>query len=286
MPLNLAAGAKRLVSRCLNGVGLAVPIRSALHRRRNKPLDAGDLARARNNATSHQYLMDIHPCSRWHSAAFVARFGGFSPPNESREIITGSFEYDRTREDQIVLLLRQIETQRIPGAFAELGVHLGSSARLIHHYAPSRSFYLFDTFEGFTPDDLTRESVDFGFNKQQDFTDTSVAIALKRIAAVNQNVIPVPGWFPQSIPAELRAETFAFVHLDADLEEPIRAGLEFFAPRLSPGGFILVHDYNAWPGARIAVENFVSTELGWSLIPLVDKSGSVVLTRVGKNCPL
>jgi len=45
----------------------------------------------------------------------------------------------------------------------------------------------------------------------------------------------------------MQNDRFAFVHLDADLEAPIAAGLEFFWPRLTPGEWIVVHDYNAWP---------------------------------------
>ena len=36
---------------------------------------------------------------------------------------------------------------------------------------------------------------------------------------------------------------FALVHLDCDLYAPMRAGLEFFYPKLVPGGFMIIHDY-------------------------------------------
>jgi len=48
--------------------------------------------------------------------------------------------------------------------------------------------------------------------------------------------------------------------MDADLYNPTKAGLEFFYPRLSPGGVILVHDYNyKWEGLMKAVDEFVLT---------------------------
>ena len=38
-------------------------------------------------------------------------------------------------------------------------------------------------------------------------------------------------------------EKFAFVSLDTDLYKPTLAGLEFFWPRMSKGGFIFIHDF-------------------------------------------
>ena len=46
----------------------------------------------------------------------------------------------------------------------------------------------------------------------------------------------------------------SFVHLDVDLYEPTRACLDYFLPRLSPGGFVICDDYGAptFPGAARA----------------------------------
>jgi O-methyltransferase len=43
----------------------------------------------------------------------------------------------------------------------------------------------------------------------------------------------------------LEGELFAFVSLDFDKYEPTLAGLEFFYPRVAPGGFVFVHDYTS-----------------------------------------
>ncbi len=85
-------------------------------------------------------------------------------------------------------------------------------------------------------------------------------------------------WFPASVTAAMRDDRYPFVHLDADLEAPIAAGLEFFWPRVSPGGMIVVHDYNGWPGARTAVDRFRQQEYVVA-IPMPDKSGSIVLAK-------
>jgi O-methyltransferase len=267
---------KRVFTRALRLLGLENLLRRVLGSRRARPISERQIKQAAAHGATIQSLMDIAPDSRWHNAAFVACFGGFSPPGKARRY-EPCFPHDQVRSDQIVLLLRELEVHAVPGAMAELGVHRGGSARLLHHFAPERRLYLFDTFTGFSPADMERETVDFTYNKTADFADTSVPLVLAHIAPINANVIPVPGWFPGSVTPTQERESFAFVHLDADLEEPITAGLAFFSPRLARGGFILVHDYNAWPGARLAVDRFIASTPGWLVVPLADKCGSALL---------
>lgn len=224
-----------------------------------------------------QYIMDIDPSSPWFSREFVDNFGGFNPPGDSR-ILNQMHPGDRVRSDMLLLLLREITVRKILGSMAELGVHRGISARLLHHYCPERKLYLFDTFSGFSEADFAKESIKIGYNQQQQFTDTDVDLVLKTIAPQNSNAIPVVGWFPTSVTAEIKNEIFAFVHLDADLEAPIAAGLDFFWPRMNVGGFVVVHDYNAWPGARLAVDRFLTRQRA-AAVPMPDKSGSIVLVK-------
>ena len=88
------------------------------------------------------------------------------------------------------------------------------------------------------------------------------------------------GWFPESVPDTLRTSTrFAFVHLDADLYAPTKAGLEFFYPRLSTHGALVMHDYNGWLGARTAIDEFFTDKLEVP-IPMPDKSGSAVIIKL------
>ncbi len=221
--------------------------------------------------------MDIDEANPWFPPEFRQRFGGFHPPGEKRDY-ERVFPLDRVRSDMLVLLLRDIIVAKIPGSLAELGVHHGWSARLIHHYCPERRFYLLDTFAGFAPTDLKRESLGVSYNEQPAFADTSLELVRKNIQPVGDTLTFVPGWFPDSATAAMNADRFAFVHLDADLEAPIAAGLEFFWPRLSPGGMVVVHDYNAWPGARIAVDSFRQRQT-ITAVPMPDKAGSIVLVK-------
>ena len=228
-----------------------------------------------------QGQMDINPRSRWyHGSEIVAKTGGLYLKSDTVQRRIYSLDaHDNVRRDMLVLLLRTLIERKTAGAFAEIGVYQGRTAKLIHHYAPERRLYLFDTFEGFTQRSAVAEAESTGFRVgAAEFSDTSLARVKGYIQQQNDNVSYHQGYFPESIPPQLRTERFAFVHLDADLYAPIRSGLEFFYPRLPAGGVLLVHDYNAWIGSRTAVDEFF-TDKPEVPIPMPDKSGSVLIVK-------
>jgi O-methyltransferase len=226
-----------------------------------------------------QGQMDIHPKSRWRTD-FAQQTGGFFLKDDAVERrICDLDPHDNTRRDMLVLLMRTLVEKGIEGALAEVGVYKGLTAKLFHHYLPDRPLYLFDTFEGFTERSALAEQHNTGLKIESAyFSDTSLAAVKSYVAPVNDRVSFHQGYFPGTIPSGLEAVTFAFVHLDADLYEPIAAGLEFFYPRLAKHGMLVIHDYNAWPGARSAVDNFFRDKPELA-IPMPDKSGSALVVK-------
>ncbi len=229
-----------------------------------------------------QAKMDMDPRSWWHNAEFVSASGGYWVPGDATPRKALDLEaWDTVRRDMILLLLRELVARQVPGDLAELGVYRGWSARLIHHYLPERKFYLFDTFTGFDQRDIRAEQAATGRpTEARAFSQTGVERALGNIAPQNGNVQVFPGYFPQSAPSFLAASRFAFVHLDADLYEPILAGLNYFYDKVVPGGFILTHDFNSWPGARKAIQEFFRDKPEIP-IPMPDKSGSALVVKLG-----
>ena len=226
-----------------------------------------------------QGQMDIQPGSRWHNPEFAKMTGGFFLPHDTtfREIVNLD-PWDLVRRDMLILLLRSLLERNVPGDLAELGTWKGATAKLFHYYLPERKLHIFDTFAGFDERDLHRDSCITGQSQEQMFTDTCVAAVLQYINPKNQNIACHQGYFPDSIPPGFTERTFAFVHLDADLYSPIMAGLQFFYSRINPGGMIVVHDYNGWPGARQAVTDFFKDKPEIP-IPLPDKSGSALIVK-------
>jgi len=228
--------------------------------------------------------MDIDTRSWWHSTEFVSVSGGYLVPGDMipRKVLPLE-PWDTVRRDMIILLLREITARKVPGELAELGVYRGYSARVIHHYVPERKLYLFDTFTGFDERDVRAEQAATGRNAETiSFSQTGVERALQNIAPQNKNVKVFPGYFPASAPDYLVDEKFAFVHLDADLYEPMLAGFTYFYDKVSPGGVILAHDFNSWPGSRKAVQEFFQNKPEVP-IPMPDKSGSALIVKLPRR---
>lgn len=187
------------------------------------------------------------------------------------------FYPDKMRFFAMWLQVERLQNKKVQGAFAELGVYRGESARLLHLMDPSRKLFLLDTFEGFPVEDLIPETGLPATYTTRNFADTSISKVLKKIDG-NHLIEVIPGYFPGSATA-LERVTFALVNIDADLYNPTKAGLEFFYPKLNRGGVILVHDYNPkWPGVIRATDEFLSTipEIP-VLIP--DRDGTLVIVK-------
>ncbi len=178
----------------------------------------------------------------------------------------------------LMCTVEEILEKNIPGAFAELGVYKGNSAKLLHELASDRLLYLFDTFEGFESKDIASDPKSRIHSWH--FLDTSLEEAKGFIGS--EKVIFCPGYFPETAKLIPSNECFALVHLDADLYQPTLSGLETFYPKLSSGGCMIVHDYfsGAWPGVKKAVDTFLCDKPE-HLIRIPDKSGTAVFRKVG-----
>jgi len=192
-----------------------------------------------------------------------------------RKIDKNYFDYIRLSTFELVS--QEINTKKIEGNVAELGVYKGKFARYINKYFPDRTLYLFDTFTGFDSRNIAKENKENFSSGNQDFADTSIDIVLS-IMPNPDKCKPIKGFFPES--AKGIEDTFAFVSLDADLYEPIHSGLGFFYPRLTKGGYIFIHDFNndLYKGSRKAVEDFcLENNIGF--VPIPDSGGTAIITK-------
>lgn len=156
------------------------------------------------------------------------------------------------------LLVYQLAAMRSrsPGAMAEVGVAAGGTAKLICTAAAGKDFFGFDTFAGLPhvePEDR-HWGVQFFKPRQYAADEESVRSYL----APFKNVHLVRGMFPESA-NDLHHETFGFVHLDADLYKSTKEALQFFWPRMTPGGVILLHDFHV-EGVRRAIREFIEEQ--------------------------
>ena len=173
-------------------------------------------------------------------------------------------------------LARYVESAaRLGGAMAECGVFNGLTAllacrvrRMIDPGFRGADFFLVDSYEGLSE------------SREQDLIDVmGKGGRIERVpshqaghfavdvGAVRSRFADFPeasfvkGWIPQVLP-QLPERKYAFVHIDVDLYEPTRGALEYFQPRMLPGGIIVNDDFSTplFPGAGKAwIEHFDRT---------------------------
>jgi hypothetical protein len=183
---------------------------------------------------------------------------------------------DLPRLYALLLNINQVMADGVPGDIAELGVYRGNSAAVLALYGRrhGRSVFLFDTYEGFEARDLT--GVDAG--QSAAFGDTSLDLVRRNVG--DDAVVYVKGYFPDTVTEDIARRHYAVVHLDCDLYAPIKAGLDFFYDRLSPGGIMIIHDYAnpCWDGPKRAVDEFLP-RIAETLVLIPDKSGTAILRK-------
>lgn len=183
----------------------------------------------------------------------------------------GELTNDYVRLATLELLCRRLAN--VPGAAAELGVYKGFFARCINLLLPERTLYLFDSFEGFSSDAGATAS----------FQAAHANTAVEKVLAIMphpERVTVKPGFFPASLDG--LEETFCLVSLDVDFYQTTLDGLRYFWPRLSRGGYLLLHDWGSHnlPGVAQALRDY-EAEIGATIpaMPLCDVGGSLVLCK-------
>lgn len=181
------------------------------------------------------------------------------------------------------LLADEIKKKKIKGAVAELGVFQGKFARCINSEFPDRDFWMFDTFEGFPDNDISVD-IQNGYTSQKrldvgKFAETSVDFVMS-LMPYSAKCIVRKGCFPDTIPKE--DIQYAFVSIDCDLYKPMLEGLRYFYPRLSSGGYMMIHDYthdDHFIGVKKAVEEFENEAERMIKVPISDKGGTLVIGK-------
>lgn len=127
------------------------------------------------------------------------------------------------------------ETSVLPGEMAELGTYMGGSAMAISLAAPNKTLHVFDNFEGGIPE----TDIEQGGHRKGDFSCPQKEVE-KYLAG--RRVRIHPGVFPGTTKG-LEHLKFSFVHYDGDTRQSTQAALEYFLPRLLPGGVIVFDDW-------------------------------------------
>ena len=137
-----------------------------------------------------------------------------------------------------------------------------------------RTVWAADSFVGLPAADLERFPEDQGWDK----LDLPLAVSLEAVQAnfaryqlLDEQVHFLPGWFKDTLPAAPITQ-LSVLRLDGDLYESTIDALTHLYPKLAPGGFAIVDDYNL-PSCRQAVDDYRAAHAISDAIQAIDGWG-------------
>ena len=216
------------------------------------------------------------------SASYVRRqYKDFTP--EEKAVLVECNQFTLASPEAIVQLVRAVHyvlQNNIPGALVECGVFQGGNAvvmmrTLLAAGVTDRDLYLYDTFEGFPkPEEIDYEyfvgpalETWKKFKKPGDSSDQSsdwlryplerVRERLHGIGYPVSRIKLIKGLVEETIPVAA-PEQIAVLRLDTDFYRSTKHELDHLYPRLQRGGVLIIDDYGALHGARVATDEFLS----------------------------
>jgi len=191
--------------------------------------------------------------------------------------------------EAMVSLIRAVEhviAHKIPGALVECGVWTGGNIELMIRTlqrlgVADRDIYAYDTFAGMPrPDALDDDAktngairasweanrVEADGKEGSDWMRVTLDFVRDRIGRFDyakEHMHFVKGMVEDTIPAIAPAQ-IALLRLDTDFYSSTKHELQHLYPRLSRGGILIIDDYGAMPGSRIATDEYIR-EQGLSL---------------------
>jgi asparagine synthase (glutamine-hydrolysing) len=180
----------------------------------------------------------------------------------------------KNRLVQLIRVCKEVESQKIEGAFIETGCALGGSAILIASLMnKNRSLFVYDVF-GMIPPPTKEDPLEVHNRYQIILTGNSSGIGSDNyygyeddlynkvclnflsfgIDPKQEKIDLIKGLLQHTMKINFPV---AFAHIDVDWYEPVKTSLERIFPFLSPGGYIILDDYNDWGGCKKATDEFL-----------------------------
>jgi hypothetical protein len=169
----------------------------------------------------------------------------------------------------------------VPGDLLEAGIWRGGAAVFMRailqaYQAADRCVWAVDSFEGVPPPDPARYPRDAGMFlhklRQLAVGMPEVESNFERYGLLDSQVRLLKGWFRSVLPGAA-IPALAVLRLDGDLYESTMDALTNLYPKLSPGGFAIIDDYNAILACREAVTDYRAAHRIEEPITAVDWSG-------------
>jgi O-methyltransferase len=170
------------------------------------------------------------------------------------------------RLDNLQLCIESVIADGIQGDLIETGVWRGGATILMRavlraYGITDRLVWVADSFRGLPSPDETNhaqdvhESVQYHEFKELAIPVEQVKANFDKYGLLDEQVRFLEGWFHDTLPGA-PIERLAVARLDGDMYGSTIDALESLYPRLSPGGYLIVDDYNSLPECRQAVEDY------------------------------
>lgn len=170
----------------------------------------------------------------------------------------------------------------VPGDFMEAGVWRGGASILMRgvlkaYGIADRLVWLADSFEGLPAPDNAHFPADAG-STLHELPELAISLdTVKRNFArfdlLDDQLRFIKGFFSDTLPTA-PVDKLALLRLDGDMYESTYVSLTNLYDRLSPGGYVLIDDYNCYPSCKQAVADFAAQRKLSFQIEEVDWTGA------------
>ena len=170
-------------------------------------------------------------------------------------------------------LAQKCDRAGIPGALVDCGCYNGGSSVMMSTGAPSREVWAFDSFEGL-PEATDRDPDSAqGWAGVLRASEDRVQEGFERFASLERLQI-VKGWFEDTFPSTApKIDQVAVLNADGDWYDSVWLTLETFYPKVVPGGFVVIDDYNHWEGAKTAADEYRAAQAISARLVEIDTTG-------------
>jgi O-methyltransferase len=168
------------------------------------------------------------------------------------------------------------QAAKVPGDFVECGVNEGWLSLTMCHYLDfntlDKSFFLFDTYRGIPGEQIT----------ERERVRAALHVYPECYERTRQKFSPFPkaklirGLVPDTLPT-VEIDKVSYLSIDMNIVKPERAAIEFFWPKLSAGGVVVLDDYafGGYEAQHESMDEFAS-KVGANILTLPTGQGLII----------
>ena len=199
-------------------------------------------------------------------------------PPLARRVRQANLTYlNRNKLHSLVANLKGLDARKVEGDIYEFGIALGGSSILMCHLmGPERRFHGYDLF-GMIPPPSEKDGPDthnryekivkgesrglngdpyYGYETDL-YTKVVGNFAGMDLQVDGEHIALHQGLFEDTLRLESGAK-IALAHVDCDWYDPVMFCLTSVAPHMTPGGRIIIDDYNDYQGCKDASDAFLA----------------------------